>query len=270
MTAMPPTTLLDPQHRFYDIELLRQLHGRQLSAQLQVLCVIGAHRFQEMRLLVRIFPRLRRIYLFEPLAEMQPALLALAVQDARIHVFPVALSDRDGTAQFHVTSNDGESSSLLNFGSHSQLFPEVQVQHTREVPTRRLDTLLAEKGLEPPDLLLVDVQGAEHQVLSAMGSQVLAHVRLIYTEVSTERVYESAGLLADVEALLAPRFVNLGYASLRSDVPMHGNAVFAAREDVAMALALTPVGRLRQAWRAWRRRKRAQRAQRAAAARSTQ
>lgn len=262
---MPPTSLLDAKHPFHDTELLRQLQGRKLSAQLQVLCVIGAHRFQEMRLLLRIFPRLRRIYLFEPLAEMQAVLQALAAQDARIHVFAVAVSDRDGSASFHVTSNDGESSSLLDFGSHRELFPEVQVQQTREVQTRRLDTFLSERGLEPPDLLLVDVQGAEHQVLSAMGHKLLDHVRLIYTEVSTERVYESAGLLSDVEALLAPRFINLGYAPLRPDVPMHGNAVFAARQDAAAALALTASGHLRQAWRAWRRRKRAQRA--AAAAR---
>ena len=257
---MNTPSLLDSAHRFYDAELLRQLHGRQLSQQLRVLCVIGAHRFQEMRLLLRIFPRLRCIYLFEPLQEMQPLLQALALKDPRIRVFPVAISDQDGTARFHVTSNDGESSSLLKFGSHADLFPEVQVQHTCEVKTRRLQSVLDEQGLEPPDLLLVDVQGAEHQVFSAMGPELLQHVRLIYTEVSTERVYESGGLLSDVESLLAPRFVNLGYAALRSDVPMHGNAVFAAREDAQAALALTASGSIRQAWRGWRRRRRTARA----------
>lgn len=257
---MNTQSLLDPAHRFYDVELLRQLHGRQLSKQLRVLCVIGAHRFQEMRLLLRIFPQLRCIYLFEPLEEMQAVLRALAAEDGRIRIFPVAISDQDGTARFHVTSNDGESSSLLKFGSHAELFPEVHIQHTREVKTRRLESVLGEQGLEPPDVLLVDVQGAEHQVLSAMGPELLQHVRLIYTEVSTERVYESGGLLSDVESLLSPRFINLGYAALRSDVPMHGNAVFAARQDAQAALALTASGYLRQAWRGWRRRRRTARA----------
>lgn len=260
---MPVPTLLDARHAFFDIELLRQLHGRRLAAKLQVLCVIGAHRFQEMRLIQRVFPRLQQIYLFEPLPDLQPALKALAAADPRIRVFPVAISDRDGHAQFHVTDNDGESSSLLNFGSHSQLFPEVHVQRTLQVTTRRLDTVIAEHGLRPPDVLLVDVQGAEHQVLAAMGPELLEQVRLIYTEVSTDRVYESGGLLPDVEALLASRFVNLGYAPLRADVPMHGNAVFVAREDAGQAIALTPMGRLRQAWRGWRRSKRAARAARA-------
>ena len=121
----------------------------------------------------------------------------------------------------------------------------------------RISGLLADK--QPPQVL-VDVQGAEHQVFAAMGPELLQHVRLIYTEVSTERVYESGGLLSDVESLLAPRFVNLGFAALRSDVPMHGNAVFAAREDAQAALALTASGSIRQAWRGWRRRRRAARA----------
>jgi FkbM family methyltransferase len=254
-------SLLDADHPIYDTELLRQLQGRRLAERLQVLCVIGAHRFQEMRLINRIFPRLRHMYLFEPLPDPLATLTKLAGQDHRIRVFPVAIAERDGSADFHVTSNDGESSSLLAFGTHSELFPEVQVARKIRVPTRRLDSVIEEHGLEPPDVIVVDVQGAEFLVLRALASGLLARVRLIYAEVSTERVYESAGLLPDIEALLAPRFVNLGYAPLRSDVPMHGNAVFVARDDVEDALALTPAGHLHQFWRKWRRHRRGQRSQ---------
>lgn len=242
-------SILNVDHPSYDIDLLRLLRGRRLSARLRVLCVIGAHRFDELPLVNRLFPALRRIYLFEPLAGPVAVLQQLAQKDSRIRIFPVAISERDGSAQFHVTSNDGESSSLLAFGSHCDLFPEVKVQRTIEVPTRRLDSVLAEHGLEPPDMLLVDVQGAEYQVLQSLPSALLAAVRLIYSEVSTEHVYASAGLLSDVEELLAPRFVNLGYAPLRADVPVHGNAVFVARDDAEDAIAFTFSERLRRARR---------------------
>jgi FkbM family methyltransferase len=245
---MPNPSLLDADHPSYDIELLRLMRGRKLAARLQVLCVIGAHRFDELPLIDRLFPALRRIYLFEPLAGPLVALHQLAQKDSRIRVFPVAVSDRDGTAQFHVTSNNGESSSLLALGSHRELFPEVQVQRTIEVPTRRLDSILSEHSLELPDMLLIDVQGAEYQVLQSLSPALLSGVRLIYTEVSTERVYQSAGLLAEVEALLSPRFVNLGYAPLRADVPVHGNAVFAACADADDAVAFTTSERLRLAY----------------------
>jgi FkbM family methyltransferase len=256
---MPNPSLLDVEHPVYDIELLRVLRGHRLATQLKVLCVIGAHRFDELPLINRVFPALRRIYLFEPLAGPLAVLQRLAQNDPRIRVFPVAVSERDGSAQFHVTSNDGESSSLLAFGSHRDLFPEVSVQRTIEVPTRRLDSVLAEHKLEPPDALLIDVQGAEYQVLKSLPPELLAGVRLIYSEVSTERVYESAGLLTDVEALLAPGFVNLGYAPLRGDVPVHGNAVFVARLDVQAALALTWSERVRRAYHRLRARARAAR-----------
>jgi FkbM family methyltransferase len=260
LSPMTRANLLDPQHPIHDMELMRQLHGRRLSLQLHTLCVIGAHRFDELRLVNRIFPNLRRIYVFEPLPEPLLALRALAARDPRISVFPVAVSDRDGTAPFHVTSNNGESSSLLKFGSHSELFPEVRVQQTIQVSTRLLSSVVAEHKLQPPDFLLVDVQGAEYQVLEAIGAELLAQVRLIYSEVSTDHVYAASGLLPDVEKLLAPRFVNLGYAALRPDVPMHGNVVFVARDDVPATLALTVEGRLRQGLRRWQRQRRAKRA----------
>jgi FkbM family methyltransferase len=258
-------TLLDPDHPIHDIELLKQLRGRRLAAELRTLAVVGAHRFDELPLVDRVFPGLTRIALFEPLAEPLAVLRGLAARDARLAVFPVAVSDRDGEAEFHVTSNDGESSSLLRFGSHGALFPQVQVQRTIRVPTRRLDAALAEAGVPAPDLLIVDVQGAEHQVLSALPRSLLQQVRVIYTEVSTEAVYAGGGLLPQVEELLAWRFDNLGFAPLVPGVPMHGNALFVAREDVPAALAYTPAGRLRAAWHRWRLARRARRAAAAAA-----
>ncbi|MCM0610767.1 MAG: FkbM family methyltransferase [Ideonella sp. WA131b] len=253
-------TLLDPDRPIHDIELLKQLRGRRLSGRLRTLAVIGAHRFDELPLVNRVFPGLQRIALFEPLAGPLAVLQGLAARDRRITVFPVAVSDRDGVADFHVTSNDGESSSLLHFGSHGELFPQVQVQETIRVPTRRLDAALAEAGLPAPDVLIVDVQGAEHQVLAALPRALLQHVRVIYTEVSTEAVYAGSGLLPQVEALLAWRFDNLGFAPLRPDVPMHGNVLFVARDDVPEALALTPAGRVRAAWQRWRLARRPRRA----------
>jgi len=244
---MKPPSLLPDDEPLYDEALLRTLRGSLLSLQLQVLCVIGAHRFDELALINRLFPSLRALYLFEPQAEPLEALYRVAGRDPRIKVFPVAVSDTDGTASFHVASNAGESSSLLQLGSHRRHFPHVTMQQSIEVPTRRLDSVLAEHRLELPDAMIVDVQGAEYMVLKSFPADILDHLRLIYTEVSTEAVYESAGLLPQVEDLLAPRFVNLGFAAINAAVPMHGNAVFVARPDVGLALAMT---RKERPWRA--------------------
>ncbi|MCY7315801.1 MAG: FkbM family methyltransferase [Rubrivivax sp.] len=251
---MPLSTLLPPGAPVHDLELFHLLRGRRLSAQIRVLAVIGAHRFDELPLVNKVFPGLRAIYVFEPLPGPLAVLHTRAQADRRIRVFPVAVSAEDGTAQFHVTSNDGESSSLLPMGSHRELFPQVVVQHSITVTTRRLASVLAEHGLAPPDALIIDVQGAEYQVLQSLPAALLQQVRLIYTEVSTEPVYQGSRPLADVAQLLAPQFVNLGFAALQPDLPMHGNAVFAAAGDVPAALAFTPLGALRRGFHRWRRR----------------
>ena len=251
---MATCSILPAGQAIYDVELLKALRGTHLSRALKVLCVIGAHRFDELPLINRLFPALRHIYLFEPQSEPLVSLYGLAARDCRIKVFPVAVSDTDGIASFNVASNDGESSSLLRLGTHSTLFPEVTMRGVIEVPTRRLDSVLLEHGLEAPDVMIVDVQGAEYLVLKSLPRSMIERLRLIYTEVSTEAVYESSGLLSDVEALLSPRFLNVGFAAIRPDVPMHGNAVFVAHGDVDAGLTCSARERLRRAFHRIRRR----------------
>ncbi len=238
----------------YDVDLMRALRGRLLSQELQVLCVIGAHRLDELPLIDRLFPSLRHIYVFEPQPGPLEVLRQLARTDSRIRVFPVAVSDVDGVATFNVSSNEGQSSSLLKLGSHKELFPEVTMATTIEVPTRRLDSVLAEYHLKSPDTMIIDVQGAEYLVLQSFPPSVLNHVRLIYAEVSTEAVYESSRPMTDVEALLSPRFVNIEFAAINAQVPVHGNAIFVAREDVDKAIDWTPGERMRQAFHRFKRR----------------
>ncbi len=252
-------SLLPADRAIHDIELLHQMRGRRLAQQLRVLCVVGAHRFDELPLIDRLFPQLERIYLFEPQPEPVAALNLLAARDARLRVFPVAVSDRDGSATFHVASNAGESSSLLELGTHRELFPEVSMRGAITVPTRRLDSVLDEHALPLPDALLIDVQGFEYAVIASLPPRVLDAVRFIYSEVSTEAVYAGSRPLADVQALLATRFVNLGFAPLNPQVSVHGNAVFVARRDVDAAIGYTWRERARLGFHAWRRRVRPKR-----------
>lgn len=251
---MAHPSLLSADQPVYDAGLLRTLRGRLLSQELKVLCVIGAHRFDELALVSRLFPSLQHIYLFEPQPGPLAVLHQLAEKDSRIKVFPVAVSDTDGTATFNVSSNDGESSSLLQLGSHRELFPEVTMKTSIEVPTRRLDSILAEHGLDSPDVMIIDVQGAEYLVLKSLSPALLDRVRLIYAEVSTEAVYEMSRPMSEIEALLADRFVNIGFAPINAEISVHGNAVFAARPDVDKAVGFTLRERLRQAFHRFKRR----------------
>jgi FkbM family methyltransferase len=247
------STPFDTDGPLYDEELLERLRGSALARSVRSLAVVGAHRFEEARQIDKLFPGLQHIYLFEPLQEPLATLQRRAAADARIRVFPVAVSDTDGVARFNVASNDGESSSLLSFGSHETLFPHVGVQQVIEVPTRRLEGLLAEHGLPAPEVLVVDVQGAEYQVLASLGEALRQQVRVIYTEASTEAVYAGSRLLHELESLLAPRFRKMGFAPLRPGVTVHGNALFLAQDDIAKALDVATWEQWRRRYHRWRR-----------------
>ena len=77
-----------------------------------------------------------------------------------LSVIPVAISDKDGVAQFMIAERGRASNALEEAGGHSQM---GGVRQKRMVPTLTLDTLC--QTLAAPDFLKVDVEGAELLVL---------------------------------------------------------------------------------------------------------
>jgi FkbM family methyltransferase len=105
--------------------------------------------------------------------------------------------ERDGElVPFHVSSNDSNSSSMLDFGWHSREHPEVTWVDRLDLATTRLDTLLdrcaadhAEYDWTALDCLVLDTQGAELIVLSG-AERTLRRITYVYTEVNEGGLYE--------------------------------------------------------------------------------
>lgn len=221
-------------------QLLLALRGRPLSRLVKTLYQIGAHRFQEKKLLFEIFPNLERVVLFEPLPELFALLQEQEKSDPRISVLPYAISERNGQTVFHVASNDGASSSILPFGQHRQLFPHVQTARQIQVQTRTLAAAMEEHQLSPPDFLFLDVQGAEFQILATLSSDLLHRLRMIYSEASTVEVYAGSKPLKELERILAADFSFAGYCPLKEQIPSHGNALFVNKSQAWLLLPPEP------------------------------
>ncbi len=235
-----------PQPLCGEDALLAELGNRKIAERIRIACIVGAHRFQEKALLDRIFPKLERIYLFEPVPELYALLQRETGSDPRVRVFPYAISDVNGRARFHVTDNEAASSSLLPLGKHKKIFPHVHVAHRIQVETRTLESVIDTEHLEKPDLLFLDVQGAEYRILASLSPAMRSRLALIYTEASKEELYVGARNLDALEKLLAPEFVFLGFAPLAASCPTHGNSLFANRalaraETKPTVASLTPV-----------------------------
>jgi FkbM family methyltransferase len=86
---------------------------------------------------------------------------------------------------FNVASN-GQSSSLLKFGSHAIDYPEIHFQEISTIRTKRLDEVLS--GMPPFDFVNIDLQGVELEALIGLGHYI-HQVKWIYSEVNRKEVY---------------------------------------------------------------------------------
>lgn len=134
--------------------------------------------------------------------EANPALVArMAARGIAVH--NAAVSDVETELPFHITNN-GQSSSLLEFGTHKTSYPWCKVVETITVRTKRLDTLITEKSIpmERRNFWNLDIQGAELSALRSAGDNI-NFADAIYAEVNTQEVYRGCGQLPELDAFLA-------------------------------------------------------------------
>lgn len=112
--------------------------------------------------LARHLGRGRRLHAFEPAAEtMKLAAATLALN--RLDNFTltcVAVSDRDGVTTFQSAPGN---SAIASVNRHD--FPFLNKWVEVSVPSRRIDTLVAERGCRQLSLIKIDVEGHEMSVL---------------------------------------------------------------------------------------------------------
>ena len=140
---------------------------------------------------------------------------------------------RDGeVVEFHVATNNGESSSLLKPLRHLTDYPFVGFPGTVGIQTFTLDRILAAIANQRPDiaqaikLLFMDVQGAEMKVLHGANA-VLHQVDYIYTEVGVGGSYEGDAPLEELIAFL--KTYDFRIHELEMNREGWGNAMFIKR-----------------------------------------
>lgn len=132
------------------------------------------------------------------------------------YVVNFLVTDKDGQErEFHVTNYDGMSSSVFNFDRHPMYSPDtVFVKHIK-LKTITIATLCDVYDLNP-DLLCIDIQGAELLALRGSGN-VLREVKWIYLEVSTASVYEGGAQMHEID-----EFLKTWGVRVETDLGMHG------------------------------------------------
>jgi FkbM family methyltransferase len=134
--------------------------------------------------------------------EAQPSLvqtLKSKLDSAKHKVIEAAVwEENDVALKLHIASNS-QSTSLLNFGNHSDSYPNITFVSEIDVSTKRLDSII--KLDEMPNFINLDIQGVELSAIKGLGS-LLDAVDFIYTEVNKIEVYEGCTLVKDLDKFL--------------------------------------------------------------------
>jgi FkbM family methyltransferase len=142
----------------------------------------------------------------------------------------LAWSESNLDLKFNITNN-GQSSSALNLGTHAFHYPEIKVAKTVELLTSTMDQIIPLDFKF--DLVAIDVQGAELPVLIGFNSK-LNEAKYIYCEVNRELLYENCTLVAELDKWLAER----GFTRLISAWTKEGwgDAIYVKTNSVTRAL----------------------------------
>lgn len=106
---------------------------------------------------------------------------------------------------FHLAQNT-QVSSLLEFGLHSEEWPDIVHGPVVDLETQRLEKIIEATGLacDQIDFLNVDVQGVELRVIRSLGKH-LKNIQWIYTEINVRDTYLGCDKLWMIDSYLVFR-----------------------------------------------------------------
>jgi FkbM family methyltransferase len=103
---------------------------------------------------------------FEPNLE----LIRRITPHERVYIVPAAVGNFEGVAAFHLSNNDGSSSSLAQFHDHAA---KLNSGKSSYVPVVRLDSILQQiPDHIKVDKIKIDAQGFDLEVIKSAGSQL--------------------------------------------------------------------------------------------------
>ena len=154
-----------------------------------IILEIGCNDGSDTLAFLRVMPQ-AEIYCFEPDARAIERFKKLLGSDLdKVRLFEIAVSDRTGQIDFHLSSGGDKpggwdlSGSIRRPKNHLKQYPWVKFEKTITVNTCRLDDWCAEKSIRQVDFIWMDVQGAEGDVIAG-AQKILQETKFLYTEYS--------------------------------------------------------------------------------------
>jgi FkbM family methyltransferase len=163
---------------------------------------VGVNRGTIALYLARLYSDLP-IHLIEPIPEQCRYLENRFKRFPTLKVHQLALSDRNGTSEFHVADHVGSSSLYTNSGNEASRHSTHVTAETITVDLARLDDWAAAQGISHVSCMKIDAQGSEYAILK--GAERLLSTQAIDTlmlEWFSLPHYDGVPLLEEILGLL--------------------------------------------------------------------
>jgi hypothetical protein len=135
------------------------------------------------------------------------------------NVYQAVISDEDGkNVNFNITNNF-QSSSIFELGTHKQEHPHVKVMKTVTRITTTLENFFKNNNLDPSkcNMWCFDIQGAELLALKG-GKNLLCNVDVLYLEVNEKELYVGCANVSEIDCFLK----NYGFERVETFMTNHG------------------------------------------------
>lgn len=198
---IPQGQILDVLHR-HNITVTGALH-------------IGAHECEEMGFYMACGITPGDIIWIDAI----PQKVNEAVNKGIPNVYHAVITDKDDADVVFNVSNNGQSSSVLEFGTHSQEHPWVVYVDKLHMKSVTIDTFFKRNAIEASkyNVWNFDIQGAELMALSG-GLDSIKHAQAIYLEVNEKELYKGCALISDIDMLLK----SYNFNRIMTDITCHG------------------------------------------------
>ena len=161
---------------------------------------IGAHECEELIQYNRLGINNENIVWIEAI----PSKVKEAAQRGILNVYNEVITYKDDVDIVFNISNDGQSSSILEFGTYSQEYPEVVYVDKIQVKSITIDTFFERNHLDASkyDFWNIDIQGADLMALKG-GIQSIKYAKAIYIEVNEKELYKNCCSINEIDSFLS-------------------------------------------------------------------
>jgi len=203
-----------------------------------VVVEIGAHYGEDSLRFLETFKDIT-LYCFEP-DQRNIDIFKKHVNDERVKLFEIALSNTAGTALFYQSYQEHRAGEVpdkynwisqkdyINGGLNSSGASSLKTGYVHtldkpsEVKTDRFDSWYKENNMDKIDFVWLDVQGAEREVIEGMGQEI-KNIKYIWVEYG-EGFYE--GAMNRIETVLLMRAKGFQEVNKYSDNTPQGDILF--------------------------------------------